>query len=162
MMMSLRCPTDLAIYLLFVYDENKVFRVYVEDGCLPGRMFWVDTKKPFVEQCVSMVKADVGSCFQWRHFVMEDDFFESFDLSKDCVSSAMMSRYKSSDQRSTLYVGTYKHLMKLDHSVWLMMPQLMRDFSFPQYKRHYFRAWQVAMGHLRQDSKVLLNEDFPN
>ena len=145
MAIHIHAPTDVVIFLVGIKDEKGVFRFPSKNNFNPGIVFKADKKLPINEQMISQTESLTG--------------LSQLNLKLDIEQSFSAEVKLPSGELGTLYVGAiHDEQVTVDDS-WRPLPMILREMPKDKNRAAYLKAWQVLMGGLTQDSKVLEAED---
>ena len=145
MAFHISAPTDVVIFLVGVKDARGVLRFPTKNNYNPGVVFRTNRKIPVNEQLINETQVVTGLSGLNVQLQIEQNF--SADVTLPNGDSA------------TLYVGIIHDYEGLISEAWKSLPEILRNMPRDKNRVSYLKAWQVLMGGLTQDSKVVEAED---
>jgi hypothetical protein len=145
MAIHISAPTDVVIFLVGIKDEKGVFRFPTKNNFNPGVVFKADQKIPINQQIISETEAITGYTGLNLDLEIEQNFAAAVEL--------------PNGDSATMYVGFVKGDGYKIQEDWHPLPTILREMPKNKNRASYLKAWQVLMGGLTQDSKVIEAED---
>lgn len=145
MTLHLKAPTEVVIFLVGIRDERGVLRFPSKNSFNPGIVFKANENHPINEQLITETANATG--------------LEGLNVKLEIEQNFSAEVLLPNNDKATLYVGAiYKPEGGIDET-WRPLPHILRDMPKNKNRASYLRAWQVLMGGLTQDTKVLESDD---
>ena len=137
--MHIYSPTEKVGLLLCFKDARGVFQFLYQDEKLPGLFFSAKGRVPIIDQILDFTTRTLGfSCTAQNTDIIHNYKDELLVENKPC----------------TLYLASIRNVFESLPISHKPMPQLIRPIV-GKNRLIYLRAWQVFMGGLTQETKVL-------
>ena len=147
--------TEYVVLLLALCDKKGVLRVPVFDAVLPGKLTKVCSRAFIGEHLAEVSEELSGRPVTGTSWFLEPNFAPTFTLDEKITELLSLPL----GTEVSLYVATWHRKIALDQSCWRTLPEAMRALPSCSHRRYYIQAWQVLMGGLKQDSRVLSYEE---
>ena len=145
MAIHVKAPTDVVIFLVGIKDERGVLRFPSKNSFNPGIVFKADPKRPINEQLIEQTESVTG--------------LPGLNIKLDIEQNFHTEVLLPNNDKATLYVGAiHRPEGGIDDS-WRPLPHILRDMPKNKNRASYLKAWQVLMGGLSQDTKVVEADD---
>lgn len=145
MAIHVSAPTEVVVFLVGIEDELGVLRFPTKNSFNPGIVFKADRKVPINEQIIKETEAITG--------------YENLNLILNIEQNFSSEIYLPNKEKATLYVGSILKKNLKTHEDWKALPIILREMPKDKNRASYLKAWQVLMGGLTQDNKVIEAED---
>ncbi|MDB2447068.1 hypothetical protein N9W79_00425 [bacterium] len=145
MAIHISAPTDVVIFLVGIKDEKGVLRFPTKNNFNPGVVFKADGAVPINAQIIKETEALTG--------------LENLNLNLEIEQNFSTEVVLQNGDKATLYVGAIHKFEGGINQEWKPLPMILREMPKDKNRPAYLRAWQVLMGGLNQDVKILEADD---
>lgn len=145
MAIHLSSPHDVIILLLGVKDSKGILRFPSKNTFNPGIVFKAERNIPVNVQLIKEAEKITG--------------FSNLNLALEIEQNFRGDVQLPNQSFSSLYVGMVVDSEAQAKPSWKSLPEILREMPKHKNRTIYLKAWQVLMGGLTQDNKVLEAED---
>ena len=159
-----RPSTNHGLLFLGAYSKQSIVHVFMPSTQVIGIPFVVNFHTP-----INIQITEIGERFIKDCLVVNLDISQSFykKINSQALNNNLITLendYELKDQSFqdiTLYAALYRKQCDLDLNRWKTLNDSLRLISITDYRKYYIQAWQVFMGGMNQDSKVISTRDIP-
>lgn len=144
MNVHVRARTDVVVFLVGAFDSKNVLKFYSKNSVNPGIVFRVEGGLPINDQLIQQTEKVTG----W------ESLSASIEIEQGFRDTVVLPDGASAD----IYVGKVAADRYRAPSHWKPLPELIRSLPPSGNRKAYLKAWQVLMGGLKEDVKVLDGE----
>jgi len=137
--------TKVAIILVGIKDQNGVYRFPTKNSFNPGIVFKVNHDLTINQQIMREVESVTGI----------DNISIAVDIEQNFSAKVQLPNQES----ATLYVGRIDFYDTPVNESWRPLPEILRDMPKTKNRAAYLKAWQVLMGGLSQEVKVVESDE---
>ena len=145
MAIHITAPTDVVIFLVGIKDEKGVLRFPTKNNFNPGVVFKADRNLPINEQIIKETELLTG--------------LQKLNLNLEIEQNFSTEVVLQNGDKATLYVGAIHKFEGGVNEEWRPLPMILREMPKDKNRAAYLKAWQVLMGGLNQDVKILEADD---
>lgn len=157
-MILLRCATDFLLYVLAAPDKRGILRSIRSHPHLLGEVLAVDCHRSISEQ----LSEHTQHIFKTTISASDIYFYDSFapQISLPQIFAPQNHFLPKQDIFSvTMYVAKITKNMEVDPHIWHTYPQFLSQLPSCDYRKYYLQSWQVLMGGMKQDCKVMVQKN---